>query len=169
MSGPGADPQPAASADFPGILALNLAFEHWLSPMDAARLQRLHAMQAYHRVIREGDEVLAFLLGFREGVDYDSPNYRWFGERYPQFLYIDRVVVAASAQGRQLGQRLYRDLFDVARQQGVGLVCCEFDLEPPNPGSEQFHRRLGFVEVGRQPIHGGRKQVSLQALRLDPV
>ncbi|MDI9238200.1 GNAT family N-acetyltransferase [Lysobacter sp. LF1] len=152
----------AQDTDHPRILALNLESEEMLSPVDAARLRQLDTMAAYHRVVCEGDEVVAFLLAFREGVDYDSPNYRWFAARYPRFLYVDRVVVASSHQGRKLGPRLYRDLFDFARAQAVEAVTCEFYTVPPNEASRRFHAGFGFREVGTQWVADGRKQVSLQ-------
>jgi len=45
----------------------------------------------------------------------------------------------------------------------VPVVTCEYDVDPPNPGSERFHTRFGFREVGRQVVAGGKKSVSLQA------
>jgi len=112
-------------------------------------------------------EVRAFLLGFREGSAYDSPNYRWFAGRYPRFFYIDRVVVDASARGRGLGHMLYDDVFAFAAAQGLERVTCEFDVEPPNPVSERFHRQFGFQEVGRQTVaYGGGKSVAMQAIEL---
>jgi hypothetical protein len=95
--------QPATRADHPAILALNLESEHLLSPLDAARLQQLDAQAAYHRVVCDGDAVAGFLLAFREGADYDSPNYLWFGQRYPAFLYVDRIAIAASHQAGSWG------------------------------------------------------------------
>jgi predicted GNAT superfamily acetyltransferase len=154
----------ATPADFPAILALNEAFVAVLSPLDGARLARLHAQAALHRVIERDGRIEAFLLAFREGADYDSPNYRWFAQRYPRFLYVDRIVVAGSTQARGAGSRLYRELYALAVHDAVPLITCEFDVEPPNPASERFHARLGFREVGRQQLHGGRKTVSLQAL-----
>jgi predicted GNAT superfamily acetyltransferase len=154
--------RPAHAGDHPAILALNLASEEMLSPLDAARLVELDAQSAYHRVLCEGDRVVAFLLAFREGAQYDSPNYVWFAGRYPRFLYIDRVVVAESHQGRGLGGRLYRDLFDVARSSGVDAVTCEFYTQPPNEASRRFHAGFGFREVGQQWVADGRKRVSLQ-------
>lgn len=156
----------AAPADFGAILALNRESEHFLSPLDAQRLARLHGEAAYHRVLRSGGEVAAFLLAFREGASYDSPNYRWFAERYPRFLYIDRVVVARAHQGRGLGRRLYVDLLAHAAATGAARVTCEFDLEPPNEASARFHAGFGFREVGTQWVAGGRKQVSLQAVEV---
>ena len=158
--------RPATPADFPAILALNAASVAVLAPMDHALLEELHAQAHYHRVIEENGAVLAFLLVFREGVRYDSPNYLWFSAHYPRFLYIDRIVVSASARGRGLGPALYADLIAVARNSGVDLLCCEYDLEPPNPGSARFHAGFGFHEVGKQRVAGGKKSVSLQILDL---
>ena len=156
----------AAPADFPAILALNAESVHFLSPLDAPRLQHLHAQAAYHRVVEIDGVVAAFLLALREGADYESPNYRWFAQRYREFLYIDRIVVSTMQQGQGLGALLYEDLFAFARTSGVTRVTCEFDLEPPNPASARFHARFGFREVGTQRLAGGRKQVSLQARTL---
>lgn len=152
----------AGEADFEAILALNAESVRFLSPLDAARLRRLHMQAAYHRAIEIDGRVAAFLLAFRESADYDSPNFRWFVNQFPQFLYIDRVVVAAAAQGRGLGARLYEDIIAFAAGHGVTPLTCEFDLDPPNPASERFHGRHGFREVGRQRLASG-KQVSLQA------
>lgn len=154
----------ATAADFPAILALNEAFVSVLSPLDHERLARLHAQAAWHRVIERAGRVEAFLLALREGADYDSPNYRWFAQRHARFLYVDRVVVAGNIQTRGAGSRLYRDLHVLAQRDDVPLITCEFDVEPPNPASARFHARLGFREVGRQQLDGGRKTVSLQVL-----
>lgn len=154
----------ATPADFPAILALNEAFVAVLSPLDHARLARLHAQAALHRVVETAGRVEAFLLALREGADYDSPNYRWFAQHYPRFLYVDRVVVAGDAQARGAGRALYRELYAQAVRDAVPLLACEFDLGPPNPASARFHAALGFREVGRQSLYGDRKTVSLQVL-----
>jgi uncharacterized protein len=156
----------AAPDDFPRVLKLNADSVEFLSPLDGERLQLLHGQSAYHRVLEEGGHVLAFLLAFREGASYDSPNYRWFNERYPRFLYIDRVVVDATQQGRGIGKRFYADLIQFARSAGVERVTCEFDTDPPNEPSRRFHVGLGFQEVGTQFYGSPRKQVSLQSLAL---
>lgn len=152
--------------DHAAILALNLAEEAMLSPMDAARLLQLDAQAAYHRVLCDGDDVVAFLLAFRESADYDSPNYLWFAQRYPRFVYVDRVAVAASHQGRGLGRRLYADLFEFARRQDVDAIACEYYTVPPNEASRRFHAAFGFREVGSQWLPDRRKQVSLQIAML---
>jgi uncharacterized protein len=152
----------ARESDFAQILALNAESVRFLSPLDDNRLRHLHAQAAYHRVVDDDGTIGAFLLAFREGADYDSPNYRWFAATYPRFLYVDRIVVAKTAQGRGLGGRLYEDIVAFAAHAGVDRLTCEFDIDPPNPASAKFHERFGFREVGRQHVAGGRKEVSLQ-------
>jgi predicted GNAT superfamily acetyltransferase len=151
----------ALPGDRHAILALNLESEALMSPMDAPRLAELAAMAAYLRVLRDERGVAAFLLAFREGAAYDSPNYRWFDARYPRFLYVDRIAVAGDRQGRGLGPAMYADLFEFARSAGVPCVVCEYYSEPLNEPSRRFHERAGFREVGSQRLPDG-KQVSFQ-------
>lgn len=151
----------ARPADFPSIAALNAGSESFLSPMSEARVERLHGWAACHRVIQRDGEVAAFLLAFREGAAYDSPNYRWFSERYESFIYIDRVVVAPAHRGKGLATFLYLDVFAYARKSGAPLVACEFDIDPPNEVSRRFHDKLGFQEVGLHAYNN--KRVSMQA------
>jgi predicted GNAT superfamily acetyltransferase len=156
----------ATSADFPQLIELNFESEHFLSPLSLVRLEKLHAEAAYHRVLESDQKIGAFLLAFREGCSYDSPNYRWFAATYDRFLYIDRVVVSGDQQGKGLGKLLYTDLFAFASRAGAIRVCCEFDVEPPNEPSRLFHQRFGFREVGTQRVAAGKKQVSLQVASL---
>jgi hypothetical protein len=156
----------AGPRDHSAILRLNAQSVSFLSPLDASALQHLAQQAAYLRVIElggeAGSEVAAFLLALGPGADYASENYRWFAARYPQFLYIDRVVVASEHHGRGLGRAMYGDLFAFAREHACPRVVCEFDVQPPNPVSEAFHARFGFREVGSQWVRGGLKRVSLQ-------
>lgn len=152
----------ATPADFPTILALNQEWVHFLSPLDPSRLQRLHAAAALHQVVEADGVVIAFLLALREGATYDSVNYQWFAQRYPRFLYVDRVVVSGQARSAGAGRLLYADVFALAQATEVLQVACEFDLQPPNPVSARFHARFGFSEVGRQWVGGRAKCVSMQ-------
>lgn len=149
------------------ILSLNEESVRFLSPLNAQRLALLQTQASYHRVLESEGHVAAFLLAFREGSAYDSPNYGWFASRYPKFLYIDRVVVSSTLQGQGAGRLFYEDLFAFARTSGVNLITCEIDLDPPNPVSQKFHARYGFKEVGTQTYGQAHKLVSLQVARLD--
>ena len=158
------DTQPT---DFSQILALNEGSVRFLSPLSAERLASLHDEAVYHRVLDADGRIAAFLMAFREGAAYDSPNYRWFVARYAKFLYIDRVVVSASMQGRGIGKIFYEDLFAFAKSSGTCLVTCEYDVDPPNAPSRRFHEGFGFKEVGSQTAGSAGKRVSLQAVLLE--
>lgn len=158
--------RPATAADYPAVLVLNLEAEALMSPMDAARLAMLDRQSACHRVVCDGDAVVAFLIVLDQTADYDSPNYQWYRQRYPRFLYIDRIAVAASHRARRLGGLLYDDLFAFARERGFDVIAAEFYIVPFNEASSRFHARYGFGEVGTQWVAGGTKQVSLQIARV---
>jgi predicted GNAT superfamily acetyltransferase len=157
----------AVAADSGAILALNAESVHFLSPMDAARFAKLRAISPYTRVVDDVGTIRAFILAFREGSGYDSPNYGWFSARYPKFLYVDRVAVASSAQGQGLGRMIYENLFAFAREHGVDTITAEFYIKPPNEISRKFHASFGFREVGEQDVFE-TKRVSLQVATLLP-
>jgi predicted GNAT superfamily acetyltransferase len=70
-----------------GLLALNNAHAQELSWLDRDRLRDL-VVQSFLAVrIGEAD---GFLLAFDQSASYDSPNFLWFRDRYPRFVYIDR-------------------------------------------------------------------------------
>ena len=158
----------ATRAHWAQILLINEGSVNFLSPWSADRLAFLHDHAAYHKVVLDDERVAAFLMAFAPDAPYDSVNYQWFEARLTDFLYIDRVVVAPRARGQGLASRLYRDLFDQARARGIAQVVCEFDIDPPNPVSEAFHRRFGFSEMGKQQVAGGSKWVSLQGAPVLP-
>lgn len=133
-------------------LALNGAVQHWTSVLDMARLRALLDWSAAAPAVVTDGRLDAFLLGFGPGSGYDSPNYRWFAARLDRFAYIDRVIVADSAQGRGLARALY----DAFASRVPGPLVCEVNSQPPNPGSDAFHARLGFVELGRATLGPGK-------------
>ena len=58
-----------------------------------------------------------------------------------------------------LARALYADAFAAARAAGAPVVCCEVNVDPPNPGSDAFHAALDFVEVGRAMLVERKKLV----------
>jgi predicted GNAT superfamily acetyltransferase len=148
-------------ADDAEILRLNAESVHVLSPLDAGRLSLLRGMSRFLSVAESGGVVAGFLLGFTDGEEYDSVNYQWFSARLKQFLYIDRVVVSKDFRRAGLGRQFYFAAQSWARQQQLMWLTAEIDLQPPNPVSLEFHRQLGFFEVGQQQA-AKNKIVSLQ-------
>lgn len=155
--------RPAVEGDYPFILRVNEENVEVLSPMDAERLGRLDDAAELCLVAEVDGVPAAFLIALREGVGfYDSENYRWFSRNYEKFLYIDRVVIDAPFRGMGVGRALYNAVFQRARDTGVPFVTAEIDTIPYNEVSLNFHRVMGFREVGEQIIRGGAVKVSLQ-------
>jgi len=153
--------QPAAS-DHPDILALNESALPHVNRISTDDLAGFAEQSCYFRIVRENEELAAFLLAFSEGAIYSSPNFIWFRDRYPRFVYIDRIVVAPTQRRSGIGRLLYSDLERFASAHAPALTC-EVNLNPPNHGSFVFHERTGFVEVGRQYTDGGEKLVCLMS------
>jgi predicted GNAT superfamily acetyltransferase len=145
------------------VLELNRRNVVALSELDACKLKTLINNSFQAIAFRSAN---AFLLAFDQHAAYDSPNFRWFQDRFSRFVYIDRVVVADHARGRGLARALYRELFNEARQRGHSLLTCEINVDPPNPPSDRFHNAFGFEEVGTGRA-SPQKKVRYLVRRLD--
>ena len=100
---------PATIDDFAVIESLNNSVVNLTSPMDAERIQQLHAMSSYHRVIVQDRQLMAFLLVLGPDCDYNSVNYQWFDQHYDDFAYIDRIVVRDGSRGSGPGHPPIRE------------------------------------------------------------
>lgn len=147
--------------DYGRILELNEESVHFLSPMDGERLEKLSSEADILKVVQVDGKVEGFIMAFREDRDYDSINYKWFSEKYEEFLYIDRAVISVEMQRKGLGNLLYESVFKDAE---ISRITAEIDIKPANPGSLEFHKNFGFKEVGQHKVAGGTKLVSLQAV-----
>ena len=155
----------ATPADYPAIHQLNEVSTPHVSSLTLEELSELAAMCCDFKLVRDEQGPLAFLMLMLPGQAYDSDNYRWFSEHYPDFVYIDRIAVAERAKGKGIGRALYAYAEERARTVAP-ILTCEVNLDPPNPGSMAFHRKLGFVEVGQQNTEQDKKRVSLQVKQL---
>ena len=149
--------------DIDSILALNALHETETSPLTREQLTHMLG-EAFSTACEDGGRD-GYLMSFDQDARHDSVNFLWFKARYPRFIYIDRVVVAAHARGQGIARRFYQALFDQARAGAHGYIVCEINLAPANPGSLAFHKALGFVEVGQADL-GPTKRVSYQAFVL---
>ena len=159
MIAPGAP----APNDMPALLALNNAHAVETSELTRESFAALIATSFRTRIIRPAD---ALLIALDQTAAYDNPNFSWFHERNPRFVYIDRVIVAGHAQGRGLARALYADLSAAAKAAGHTILCCEINSQPQNPASDAFHAALGFAEVGRAELPGRGKTVRYLTLAL---
>jgi predicted GNAT superfamily acetyltransferase len=157
---------PLTQSLLPQALALNNANVPAVSKSDPEGMERLLELSAV--ALAAVDEtspeiLLGFALLMAPGAGYSSENYRWFDENRTNFLYLDRILVADSAQNQGIGKTIYDAVFAAARDRNHREVACEVNVDPPNLGSLRFHDRLGFVEIGQLPTKGGSIVVSLLA------
>jgi predicted GNAT superfamily acetyltransferase len=144
------------SEDLPAMLALSNAHHVEVGKITEEGLKKLIDAAWHVRIV---GHLEALFIGLEQGADYDSPNYRWFEERFEKFAYVDRIVVAASARGRGLARKLYEDFFQASNARGHTRVGCEVNYDPPNPESDAFHARMGFKEIGRAHLPDRGKSV----------
>ena len=153
--------------DLPGVLEINNANTPGVSELTFTELETdlensLHALA----IDNEQGEVCAFCITFDPGAPDAGANHRWFSERYESFVYLDRIAIDSNHQNRGLGALLYQAVEQHMQNSAEhSLLCCEVNLEPPNPGSLRFHQRIGFAEVG-QRCDGKAYQVVLLAKTL---
>jgi uncharacterized protein len=152
-------------ADWPQLLALNLASVRELSELDEQRLESILSLSRRSLVVESAGEVVAFALAIAPGTAYDSRNYRWFSTRFERFLYLDRVVVAGPRRRRGIGTQLY----DAMEATAVCFdrMVCDVNVLPPNDVSLAFHAARGYREIGRL-VHESEKVVALLGKELRP-
>jgi predicted GNAT superfamily acetyltransferase len=154
------------AADAPSILEFNDDVLPAVSPLDADGLDALVGQARRVLVVDDDLGACGFLIGLGPGCDYASDNYAWFSERYDEFNYVDRVVVAERARSGGVGTSLYDAFAKDAKGRDVKVVLAEVNTRPRNEGSLRFHDRYGFVEVGAQDTEGGTKSVAMLELKL---
>jgi len=138
------------STDVTRVLEINNANTPGVSELTLSELETdikncLHALA----IDNEHGEVCAFCITFAPDAPHAGVNHQWFAERYKSFVYLDRIAIDSDHQNHGLGALLYqaveRHMLNSAEH---SMLCCEVNLEPPNPGSLRFHKRIGFMECG---------------------
>ncbi len=152
--------RPITPQDLPQLCELNNAAVPNVNTLTLAALTELVRVSTVALTAEHDNEPACLLLALAPGAPYDSANYRWFSERFRDFLYVDRIVVAARVRNTGLGARLHAEAYTQARVQGLARITCEVNVAPPNPRSYRFHNRLGFRTVGKLSSADG-KEVAL--------
>jgi len=129
---------------FERVLKLNNIHAKETSFLEKTDLERLVERSYLTKTIGELD---AFLIAMSHSSSHDGINFSWFKERFDSFAYIDRIVTAEHARGKGHAKSLYLALMDKAKKDGIDMVCCEINHQPPNPGSVAFHEKLGFEMI----------------------
>ncbi|KAF1709369.1 GNAT family N-acetyltransferase [Pseudoxanthomonas kalamensis DSM 18571] len=130
------------------VLALNNNAGSAILPLDQVRARRFYEQAEYFRVAERDGNLAGFLAGFGASADHDSSNFAWFRQQYPDFFYIDRIVVASRRRGGGVGRALYADVQSYAELRYPQL-CCEVFLDHGADAALLFHGSFGFREVGQ--------------------
>ena len=144
-------------ADLARVLEINNANTPGVSELTFAELELdLHSSLHALAIDNEQGEVCAFCITFDPGAPDAGDNHRWFAERYESFVYLDRIAIDSNHQNHGLGALLYHAVEQhMLKSAEHSLLCCEVNLQPPNPGSLRFHQRIGFTEVGQHSPQQG--------------
>ena len=151
-------------ADLARVLEINNANTPGVSELTLSELETdikncLHALA----IDNEHGEVCAFCITFAPDAPDAGANHQWFADRFESFVYLDRIAIDSNHQNSGLGALLYQTveqrMLDSAEH---SLLCCEVNLEPPNPGSLRFHKRIGFSECGVETTAPGYVVTYLQ-------
>ena len=135
------------------VLALNNAAGPGILPMDAGKLRFFWENADYFRVAEKDGLLAGFLIGLSQDAAHDSPNFLWFRERYPEFLYIDRIVIASTRRGAGVGRVFYGDIQSFAEVR-VPRLAAEVFLEGSSHPALLFHGSFGFREIGQHVMKG---------------
>ena len=146
--------RPYESTDADAVLALNQANLDAVGWLDAERLEWLVGLADSSLVAADDDVLAGFAITLAPGTAYDSLNYAWFAQRYDEFSYLDRIVVAPAYRRSGVGSLIYDAAEGQARRQG--RLTAEVYVKPPNEPSLAFHRRRGYAEVGRLEQANGK-------------
>lgn len=148
-----------AVSDCKAILRINAASLPGVAALDEAEFTRLLAMPNHHLAVEnERRVVMGYALAFNGRDPYDGEEFQAFRRKsLKSFIYIDQVATQVEWRKMGVGSAVYDALENTARLTGAATLCCEVNIEPPNPDSMVFHRNRGFN--GSEILHttDGRK------------
>ncbi|HYN15128.1 MAG TPA: ribosomal protein S18-alanine N-acetyltransferase [Terriglobales bacterium] len=129
----------ATPADIPALLALDRGAPtaaHW----SEADYLRLFSEAGRVALVIEEDCVQGFIVGRDLGAEWE----------------IENIVVASSAQRRGMGERMVRELLNLARNHGAQAVFLE--VRESNRAARALYSKSGFVEGGRRKSYYGNPE-----------
>ena len=114
---------------------------------DTSVLSELIRMSSFNLAVKLNNELVGYIICFKEGAKYQSLNYKFFKESIDEFLYVDRVAIKEGFRDQGLGTMIYDSVFLKAQELNVPVLC-EVNTRPANDPSLKFHAKMGFKECG---------------------
>lgn len=138
------------------VWSLNNTAGGGIVPIEHERMRHLFEIARYFRLARYNGELAGFQIALSPEADYDSPNFLWFKAHYPDFLYIDRIVIDSRFRRHGIGRVFYADVLSFAEVR-YPLLTSEVFIEPRDDVALVFFGTNGFLEVGQQRLPNGRR------------
>ena len=133
---PGADAQPCLDIYAPFISDSSVSFEERVPTVEEFRERIRATTAAYPWLVLE---VAGLVVGYAYASQHrPRAAYRWAADV--------TVYIGPEHRGRGVGRRLYTELFDRLRGQGIRTVCAGVTV--PNEASVGLHQAMGFEPVG---------------------
>jgi len=110
-------------------------------------LEELIKLSDTSMYIFSNNEIIGFLVCFRERSKYHSPNYIFFNNNESKFMYVDRIAIKQNNINKGLGSLLYNKLYKLAALKQLP-ICCEVNTIPINQISLNFHYKNNLKPVG---------------------
>src|SRR5262245_50899334 len=98
------------NAAVPDVNALDNCKAAWLTTH--AELARVAAIDG---------QPAGVIIVLSETAELASEYFTWFTERYENFVYVDRVIVAAAARRHGIATALYREVDRIATEGGLAI------------------------------------------------
>jgi predicted GNAT superfamily acetyltransferase len=150
--------RPCIALDFDSILGINAAGAPNVALVDRTELLRLTSMSGVFVVAETPAGIVGYLLAMSSSANYDGEEFQHFRAALEQpFLYIDQVAISPDARRSRVASDLYSYVEGVCRLRDTRMLCCEVNLDPPNPVSLRFHEKRGFSRFGELETRDGRR------------
>lgn len=131
------------------VLRINAGSLPGVAPLDENEFDRLLKLPNLHLIREDADKtIVGYALAFPSDAPYDGEEFQAFHKSLPgPYIYIDQVAVAPNMRRRGVASSLYLALEIEARRRSMSALCCEVNLDPPNPASMAFHLGRGFQRL----------------------
>jgi GNAT superfamily N-acetyltransferase len=132
-------------------MTARLGLRHWDPPLPLADFRAQAATREVWAVLQDGRLIGTFTIGLTSIPDYPR---EYFADASPA-LYLNRLALLPSEQGRGLGRACMGEVERLARRRGARSV--RFDAVAAHADLRAFYRKLGYRECG--PFHIGEVPV----------
>lgn len=132
----------AKRKDLDDVVMLNNLEAEWVGAKEEDFFKKNFNIPFFN-IFEYKKQIYGFLMVFSQNNDYDSKNFLWFKERYPEFYYVDRILISKAARGKGIGTKMYEDL--IKNRKKIPIVC---KVDVNNNSSIKFHEKLGFESIG---------------------